>query len=550
MTRALPVLVIAGVALTLRAYGLDFGLPILSNLYIRPDETLVVVSAVELVSRGGDPGHLNYPALMMNLLAMVFAVQQWIVDASTTVPEAFAAHPSRFFLVARWVSALAGALTAVAVLLAARVWTSTMVAMVAALWVAVSPLAVRESHFAVTDTLLALLVLLTTWSASRWIEQRDSRARLLWTATLAGLAAATKYNAGVMVPALAVVMLFLLPQVRWRARLAAAVTLCVVSLLVFLICNPMVVMRADALIEWLRVLVPMLYQPRPDLAVPPESAAGINIWTRLSLMPGGSIGAVLAFGGAMIAGARLRRDPSTAPLLAIILAFALLFAPTTVLPLRYLAPLLPLTALLAAIALQHLPLRAALIAGAVGVVVTVPQTWRIDQSLAREDSRSEAGRWIAEHVPVGVPLIWLGAPEAEPQLQESAASLARRIGYVEDRYGAGAARVIDRPYLLLQADPAARRATAREVFRNVAPDTVDAPVLCVVSAEYPLPMIRTDAAMLSAWTRGHVEVEQVIGDDMIGAGAGLEPSDAFFLPLPIDRVYRPGPRITVRIVRK
>lgn len=41
MTRLIPALLVL-TAMVARGYGLDFGLPLLSNLYVRPDESLVV----------------------------------------------------------------------------------------------------------------------------------------------------------------------------------------------------------------------------------------------------------------------------------------------------------------------------------------------------------------------------------------------------------------------------------------------------------------------------------------------------------------------------
>ena len=53
----------------LRIWGLAFGMPLASNLYVRPDESLVSASAAGLFRNGGDPQMFAYPALMIELAA-------------------------------------------------------------------------------------------------------------------------------------------------------------------------------------------------------------------------------------------------------------------------------------------------------------------------------------------------------------------------------------------------------------------------------------------------------------------------------------------------
>lgn len=89
---ALPALGCAAAgALLLRARGIGFGLPILSNLYIRPDESLVVMAAVNFIEKSGHPGTFAYPALLSEICAAIFHLAfpgRW-ESASASRPPGF-----------------------------------------------------------------------------------------------------------------------------------------------------------------------------------------------------------------------------------------------------------------------------------------------------------------------------------------------------------------------------------------------------------------------------------------------------------------------------
>lgn len=560
----LPALLVA-TALGFRLAGLGFGLPLWSNFYIRPDETLLVVPAAELFIRHGNPGHVNYPALMIEVLAVIFRLVHGIASfaggAAGAFIDDFAANPSRYFYVGRLLSALCGAgLTLVVYLLAVR-WTSALPAALAAMWYAISPLAVREAHFAVTDTPMSLLVGCSFLVVARFFEDGAARGTgaVAWCGCVAGMALATKYTAGIILPAIAIALLCTPGESGPTARLRRAMVFLAVAAGVFMLLNPWILLHPGQLLEWLRTLFRAIYGERPGIAagagVFPLLARATNVFV---LLPGGWIG--LAFGTAgLVAGLlRWRRtgDGRLIALLAGTLGFTALLAPARTLPFRYLSPLLPLAAVCAGIGLEAFAgcvtprLRTAIlvVAGVAGIAMTCPDTFRLVGSLELEDTRSEAGRWIRANVPRAVPIVWLGEPESEPQVQESAASLQRRVAYAERRYGPVAARVIDRLYLLLMRAPAAIAPGASEVYRDPSPSEVTERTVCVVQAAYPLPMVRTDERALAAWTRGRIVRQIDIGPTAGSSGTLLERSDAFFLPLDPDRVLQPGPRLSLYLV--
>jgi len=553
-------------SLGLRLRGIGFGLPLLSNYYIRPDESLVVLPAVELPSRLGNPGHVNYPAALMDVLAVLYRALHALLamagDAYPSFLEDVGANPSRYFLAGRVVSAVCGAVLAVVVYRSALRFASPLAAAVAAAWYAVSPLAVREAHFAVTDTAMSLLVGCAVLAALRLFESPAAprRRALIVCGLAAGAAVATKYTAVVAVAALAAALLWPRHELRLPSRAKDVGLWLVVAAAAFAVLNPWLMTHPEPLVAWMRQLFSAIYTERPALAADPGMTHG---WARVAdyagLMPGGLVGAACAAAGVVAATARCRVADGRilAPLLTA-LAFVALFAPAHTLPFRYLAPLLPLSAILSAVALDAAGRRlrrqsgAAVlaVAGFAGIVSTAPATLHLVNSLALEDTRSEAGRWIRANVPASVPIVWLGMPESEPQIRETPASIQRRVEYVDRTYGPVAARVIDRVYLLAMRAPTAGDPHAYEVFRNPRPQDVSARLIGVVQAAYPSPTVVTDPGTLAEWTRGRILGTERIGRPLPPGRHLLEPWDAFFLPINLDRPTQPGPEFVISLVER
>src|SRR5262245_57918824 len=70
--RLAPLLLILGVALTLRLWGIQFGLP---NTVVRPDEGRVVGEAARFTMNANlDPDYFTYPSLFLYVTGLVYAV--------------------------------------------------------------------------------------------------------------------------------------------------------------------------------------------------------------------------------------------------------------------------------------------------------------------------------------------------------------------------------------------------------------------------------------------------------------------------------------------
>src|SRR5262245_43750907 len=106
-------------------------------------------------------------------------------------------HPAPLFLIARALSAAAGIATVAVTYRIGVHLFDRATALVAALFLAVAALHVRESHFGLTDVSATCLLMASFLYIVRYWRSGLRREALL-AALLGGLAASTKYNAGIV----------------------------------------------------------------------------------------------------------------------------------------------------------------------------------------------------------------------------------------------------------------------------------------------------------------------------------------------------------------
>src|SRR5438105_2581274 len=180
---AAPLLVAAVLAFA----SLNFGLPFL----LRPDEDVMVGRAVRMVSEHSlDPMFANYPPLVFYVFAAAEGVGALL--GFGTLQGAIHADPSSAYMAGRLVSAAAAVLTVLFTFLAGRRAYGPAAGLLAALALAVAPLAVRQAHFATTDGVETAFVAAAIWAGLR---ARSTRGYVL-AGALCGLAAWAKYPGG------------------------------------------------------------------------------------------------------------------------------------------------------------------------------------------------------------------------------------------------------------------------------------------------------------------------------------------------------------------
>ena len=428
MRLLLPGLLFLG-GLLPRVYALGWGLPYVEH----PDEPALVEVVVRMV-RDGDlnPGSFLYPSLFFYLLAAVTRLHAWwgidqgLYASLEDLPldtYAFTTSPT-LYLWNRAVTALLGAATIPALWLLGRHMFDARTGLLGALALIPAAFHVEHSHYITTDVPTGLWVVLAVLGA--WgVATTGSWHGYLLAGVASGLAAGTKYNAGVA--ALAPVVAHLL---YWRrtslgrplARLWLGGAL---ALLVFLATTPY------ALLDWERFVAALRFNAAHYAGDSHGDFTGhwqIGEYSRFlwsdGLFPPGS---VLALLGLPLLGRRFPRQ--TVLLLAVVVAALLLLLLQSTHFVRNVLPVFPLMILLAAagaVALADLIQRRAArqaVFIALAIALLAPQ---VDETawLLRYWSRPYTMAAAAERLrglPRGMlaavelhPVAWAGAPAVIP----------------------------------------------------------------------------------------------------------------------------------------
>ena len=229
-----PALILA-LALLVRAIGLTWGLPNAERFYsYHPDESInqIVGAVVHLLQGDFNPHFFNYPSLS---IYATWIITQFLAafGLTTNVPDAPGGWPliRDIIFAGRLFSVATGAATAVVSWGIARQLGLRRGAIVAGVLVALLPGLVQHSHYATVDVPATFFVALCVWLSLR---AQTGRA-LMGAALVAGLAAGTKYNAGLVV-VVPMACALLLPELkrRWGLVILAPI----IAALGFLVSTP------------------------------------------------------------------------------------------------------------------------------------------------------------------------------------------------------------------------------------------------------------------------------------------------------------------------
>jgi len=555
----LAILVAAG--FVLRAWGVGFGLPILSNLYVRPDESLIVEPALHLFERLGDPRFYVYPALVSEVTAILYHVYYWVVNPFRDVPSSslvsdFARFQDAYFLIPRWISVLCGTATIVVVFKIGRRLTSETGALVAAGLFACAPLAVRDAHFGVTDTPMVLFLSLCALYFLRYQEHGDTRV-LVFSSALFGLAAASKYTALLMGPRIALADLVKVGfSGSWRTRLKHLAIVALVPLGLFFLLNPYIIPNFRAAFSELVSILKIFYLWQEG---DPPWSIGLSlgrILRPLQFGPGELLGLGLAAAGVVFTFAVPRGRKAAVFLSGFVLLHLLALVPFQhPVPFRYLLPILPFLAVLAGKGFADLfdSLDRRLTKTILSILLVVSfsgaaaRSVRLDGLLSKPDTRVLAGEWIRENAGPDTPIVLLCGPESEPQVLESPESLKRRMKYVARRYGENAGDFISRLYRDQLANPEIE-SRGREVYRFPQPEDIRRSRVVRVTSWHPLELGNSPAGEPSKW-QGRILKQADFVSTTGAESATWDIIDGFFLPFDsLAEVERPGPNLRVEVL--
>lgn len=370
-------------AAALAVWSLGFGLPFL----FRPDEEVMVGRAVHIVVEHSlDPLFYNYPPLAFYLFAAAAAVAGMLPGQH--LGPATRVDPTAAYLAGRAVSALAFAVAVAFVYATRRAIDGRIGGFLASLCLAVAPLAVRQAHFATTDGVAMAFVAAAIWAGQR----ATSRRAYLLAGILAGLAAATKYTAGIV--AVYPLVMVLYGEDR-RGRAAAVLTGSVLT------CAAVVALGGHP-VQYLQGLAFLGGRAGQQYGGMP---LGLLYHPTVSLPYGLGFGAcALALGGAVAA--LVRRRATDVALLAFLLVYFAVIGLSHEVFWRYVLPMLPALCLLAGGLPRLLPAAGpARWLGLAGfLLLLVPSAYAsitTDRLLGATDTRQQAAEWMLHGAPAG-----------------------------------------------------------------------------------------------------------------------------------------------------
>jgi len=397
--------IVAGVAL--RLWSIGFGLPGVYNV----DETPILNRALAFAKGDPNPHNFLYPTLHFYLLfawqGLYFAIGRlagWFQSAAA-FEQSYFIDPSGHVAAGRVLTALIGSATIGATYWLGRRLYGIPVGLGAALFMAVSPLAVRDAHYIKLDLPVAFFATLAHAAVAGLVVDPERAARRrswLVAGLLAGFAISAHYYGAFLA------FLFLgawLADVRrsghWRRSLPLLLWAGAGTLAGFVMTSPFFFLEPTAVIRDIREL----REVNIDRAVRHGLFSSAGAYAGLFVRSLGYPIAVLAVAGSILA---LLRDWRRGLVLTSSAAAFLLFLANTYPSSRYLNILLPPFTVAAAYAAVQLSSRfrrsapaaftlLCLLAAAPAAVESV----RWDRFLAMDDTRTQARAFVEREVPAG-----------------------------------------------------------------------------------------------------------------------------------------------------
>ena len=545
--------VILLVGLWLRIWGLSFGLP---NIYCRPDESTLVHRALAIGAGDFNPHFFNYPSLHFYLLTALFGAYYTAGLVSGVYADVagfelqFIKDPSVFYALGRGLGGLLGV---------ASVWVlycigcrlgGRRVGLVSALFLSLSFLHVRDSHFLTVDVPATFHLLVSCLFSLCYIDKKRVR-DLAIAALFLGISASTKYNMGLF--AGVVFVAALQGAGDWWGKCKRCSWVLGVVVLAFIAGSPYILL--DFATFWRDLAYERLHFARGhDLDLGRGWMYHLTFTLPLGL--GWPLFAATLVGLGRWA---YRRRPGELALLVGVVIYYAVAGSGKVVFMRYMLPLLPLLCA-AAGSLVMVPGRSARWAVLLALVLVAPtawDSWSHSALLAKTDTRVLAARWIEERISAGSRIgLCCASAYGYPQLRLDRSVLAKRVtdlqragfaGRRQERLLAFCSAVPGPGYELIELR-AANPSNFSWVWSEYGTERLlREQIRWVVVHESPdLAYSRPDSSFV-------VELEQVaerlaLFDPLIDDRSEREydPIDAFYVPVSgFASVERPGPRIAI-----
>jgi hypothetical protein len=400
---------ICALGLALRLVGLQYGLPAVYN----PDEVAIMARALSFAKGTLNPHNFLYPTFYFYVLFAwvgVYLAFVWLtgrVASLDQLQKLYFTHPTGIYTAGRTLGVATGTASIAVLYRLGAMLLDNRGAIAAALFLAVAPLHVRDSHYVKHDVPVTLTIVAAYLMMARiWPAPRSSSLRSRDT-VVAGAACGVAFSTHYYSIFLSMALVWTLVQ-GWRPRgwpevIRQTATAAVVSAIVFFVLSPFIALEPLTAVRDIAANRQIVV----DRAV--TSGAFAPAWRYADMLWRDSMGqpvVALALIGVvwMLAVAPAR----AVQLLAFPLPF-LLFITNTAPASRYLNPVLPFIAIFAAWTLTSLCARAprgvfwalliaAALPGALGSI-------RADRFFRQPDTRTLAQAYIESHIPSGATIV-------------------------------------------------------------------------------------------------------------------------------------------------
>lgn len=405
---AVAALFITTIAAVLRFYGLSWGLPNAQHqASYHPDEFLIIGTALAVYAgQAVIPRFYNYPSLFIYLVT--FAVM-WAVGFGMDITS------GNIHVAARVVSALMGILAVLVTLWAGYTLCGRFGGFFAALILATAPIHVQHSHFATVDVPSTVFTAAALGFAGL-VLKRGSWRDYIYAGVMAGLAAGTKYNAGLVVLAV-IAAHFLREGIRWTSLRDARVWAVIgCTFLAFIVSTPGVILRFSDF--WYGFSYELGHSASGHGLVFAGTGNGFIYTLTNSFWYGLGPWLTLLFIASII-WAVVRRDKPALLLLAFIIPYYSLVSVSQVRFARYIIPMLPAVALMIGWFLEYWfqrlcgqPRKQSMLFGAAAalVLITLEYTLALTWLFGSPDPRDKAEVWISENVRKNSSIGFIDAP--------------------------------------------------------------------------------------------------------------------------------------------
>jgi hypothetical protein len=519
------------IAAFVRLRSIGFGLPFTQA---RPDETVIIEAARAMLS-GRLPNFYDYPWGYIALVALGYVGYfAWgvLTGMFHSLGEMVASWPvywQPFFLISRVISATFGTASVLLAFRLGRQLRDEATGLVAALFLTFSFMHVRDSHFGTTDVAMTFFVLC---AVSVLLDAHRTKRRATFAAAglLAGLAAATKYNAVLLIIPMVISYVFTAASASGNRRAAilngGVLFFFGAFALTFALGVPFVVLDTDRFLHAMSQLAASMRVGDPRLGLS-------NGWLHhleFSLHYG--MGVPLLIVGLAGVVALLWLEPGIGLVfLSFPVAYYIVAGSIRNLFFRYALPIVPFHcvtgAYLVCRSLETLmerwpartpwrvPAQQFAVVG-VSIAIVLPSAVRVqqlDRVLGATDNRVVVSQWFTENVPPGSSVLQSGSRYGLAQFDP-------RLGLKEWRWDGPR-----RAFLMDGGRPAGK------------PDWI-------LVQESPLPSTTQEAVM--ELLKGDYELVSEFPAVSIGTDVVYDRQDAFFVPFNgLERVKRPGPNFAL-----